>query len=1136
MKHLVLILSVLFLINLPWRVYCSALPDEAPVVLWEIGKSDNDNSDLQFAPNQFYLYRTPGVYIAGVSDPARSWPYILPGPLDLWAGPGPHTFEIFFCLDKINRNSDFMLVIDILDAHSFKPSKIKVKVNNSVFEHQFEPGNNDWLMSAMDNSGQEQVASFTIPGSALKAGENRIGITATEGAWILWDAIRLEAPQGVATVSGPDKKTYIHSVHAKQALMKDGNGLSRPITLDVIHVGKETESVVKVSGNELLSVKLFPGRQTIEVLVPENSHTEDLTIELVSDGEVIASALKLVEPVRKWEVHLIHQTHLDIGFTHTQEEVLEKQIGYLYEVLDLIEKTKEYPEGARFKWHAEGMWAVDEFMRRATEEKKQQYIKALQDQSIHLDAFYVHLLTGLATGEELFELMQPAKEFEKKYGVPVITALGSDVPGYSWGLVTAMAGQGIKFLNMAPNNNHRLGYLFHYADQPFYWLGPDGHDKVLTWMASHAYIYFWEQDASLDRVPRYLEYLENRDFPYDITMLRYEVGGDNGYPDPRLPDRVKEWNEKYAWPKLIISTNSQLYKSFIGRYEDEIPVVSGDLTPYWEDGATSTSADLAISRRAGERILQAHVLQSMLEPGVDLTDDFSRAWNNLLMYDEHTWGAWSSISDPFGEFTVRQDEYKQRFALDARDQTVGLMDKITANYIEPGSGVVDIYNTSSWIRSDLVFLSPEQSEAGDLVTDDRDNSVLSQRLAGGELVFMAYEVPAFGARRYRISDGKAKQQNIIEIDKSGISNDRVEVTIDSKSGSVSSIILKESGHEYIDRSKGHLLNDYVYIPGRDEDTDWQGIDSPVTISVEDAGPLVGTLRIESGAAGCERLVRRVRLVAGQEMVDIINTVDKKQVLDPEQVYFAFPFNIPEGRARVDIPWGVVRPETDQMAGANKNYFAVQRWVDISNESEGLTWVTLDAPMVKFDPIRIIGKGRGDNYTMAEMGVEGVRPWWNKTAPASQTLYSWVMTNHWEVNYKAYQEGEISYHYALFPHNSLYNGTEAEKKARNITQPMLAVEADPSNPVLKPFMQVDSEGVIVTSIRPTRDGRAQMVRLYNTLSSSSQAKIIFNDSREYDVHYCDSMGYPLTLADKAVELTGYGVVTIRIDLTTGNIPR
>jgi alpha-mannosidase len=799
MNYPVLILAALWFCPVIPKVSGSATAPDEPVVLWETGRSDNDNSEFMFAPNQFHLYRNPGIHVVGVTDPAQSWPYILPGPLDLWAGPGPHTFEIFFSMKRVNPHEDCRLVIDILDAHSFKPSKIRVIVNNAVFEHQFEPGNNDWLMSATDNSGREQVASFTIPGSALKVGENKIGVTATDGAWILWDAIRMEAPPDFK-ITGPEKSTFIRSVYAPPVIMKNQDGLSRPLILDVVHIGAEKEVVVKAGTAVTTAVKLAPGQQSIEVSFPENKQTEDLRIELISDGQVIASSSKRVEPVRNWEVHLIHQTHLDIGFTHTQEEVLEMQIGYLYEALDLIEKTRDYPEEARFKWHAEGMWAVDEFMRTAPEERKQQYIKALHDQSIHLDAFYVHLLTGLATGEELFELMQPAKEFERKYDVPVITAIGSDVPGYSWGLVTAMAGQGIKFLNTAPNNNHRLGYLYHHADQPFFWLSPCGQHKVLTWMASHAYIYFWEQDARLEKVPRFLEYLEGRDFPYDIAMLRYEVGGDNGYPDARLPDRVKAWNEKYAWPKIIISTNSRLYHSFIERYEDEIPVMSGDLTPYWEDGAVSTSADLAISRRAGERILQAHVLQSMLEPGTGYVEKFNRAWNNILMYDEHTWGAWSSISDPFGEFTVQQEEYKQQFALSARDQTIRLMKNITVKYAEPGSGIFDVYNTASWARSDLVYLPDGQPEGRDGITGEQGEPVPSQRLANDELVFWADGVPPLGARRYRLSDDVAELQNPFEVNESGISNGRVRVKIDRKSGSVSSIVIQATGQELVDQS------------------------------------------------------------------------------------------------------------------------------------------------------------------------------------------------------------------------------------------------------------------------------------------------------------------------------------------------
>ena len=47
--------------------------------------------------------------------------------------------------------------------------------------------------------------------------------------------------------------------------------------------------------------------------------------------------------------------------------------------------------------------------------------------------------------------------------------------------------------------------------------------------------------------------------------------------------------------------------------------------------------------------------------------------------------------------------------------------------------------------------------------------------------------------------------------------------------------------------------------------------------------------------------------------------------------------------RMDIPWAVMRPEVDQMAGACKNWFTVGRWVDVSNRDYGVTWATLDAP-------------------------------------------------------------------------------------------------------------------------------------------------------------------------------------------------
>ncbi|MHC4682013.1 MAG: hypothetical protein ACYTEK_25390 [Planctomycetota bacterium] len=68
--------------------------------------------------------------------------------------------------------------------------------------------------------------------------------------------------------------------------------------------------------------------------------------------------------------------------------------------------------------------------------------------------------------------------------------------------------------------------------------------------------------------------------------------------------------------------------------------------------------------------------------------------------------------------------------------------------------------------------------------------------------------------------------------------------------------------------------------------------------------------------------------------------------DREAVHLAFGFNVPGGVMRMDTPWAVVRPEADQLPGACKNYFTVQRWVDVSNADYGVTWATVDAPLIE----------------------------------------------------------------------------------------------------------------------------------------------------------------------------------------------
>jgi hypothetical protein len=170
------------------------------------------------------------------------------------------------------------------------------------------------------------------------------------------------------------------------------------------------------------------------------------------------------------------------------------------------------------------------------------------------------------------------------------------------------------------------------------------------------------------------------------------------------------------------------------------------------------------------------------------------------------------------------------------------------------------------------------------------------------------------------------------------------VELDPRTGAIRSLRRPGSKHEWVDAAAPVGLNDFRYVLG----TNAAGAQAngPVRLTVVDPGPLVATLRIESDAPGCVRLVREMRVVEGLDRVELVNHVDCLPVREKDAVHFGFGFQVPGGQVRMETPWGVVRPNADQLPGACRNWFTVQRWVDVSNAEQGITWAPVDAPLVE----------------------------------------------------------------------------------------------------------------------------------------------------------------------------------------------
>jgi len=298
----------------------------------------------------------------------------------------------------------------------------------------------------------------------------------------------------------------------------------------------------------------------------------------------------------------------------------------------------------------------------------------------------------------------------------------------------------------------------------------------------------------------------------------------------------------------------------------------------------------------------------------------------------------------------------------------------------------------------------------------------------------------------------------------------------------------------------------------------------VTIKVGEQGPLVASLIIESDAPGCNKLRRELRVVAGRDYVEVINLVDKarlkaKSYYDKdgkESVNFAFPFNIPDGDIWVDIPFGAMRPEEDQIPSACKNWLTVGRWVDVANRDRGVTWITLDAPLIEVGGI-----------TATLLNSQTNPDVWRKKIERTQKFYSWAMNNHWGTNYRAYQDGPTMFRFILRPHRGRNQPAEATRFATAFTQPLLVTRGG-AGTGSKPLLQLSSEDVVVTGLKPSDDQEGWIVRLFGASGKEQKVKLQWGDRKPKAVYLSGTHEKAGKKLGGSVTVPGFGVVTLRAE--------
>ncbi len=908
---------------------------------------------------------------------------------------------------------------------------------------------------------------LTLPRSAVGTGAPRFRVVGEEASSQDYFLLPEQAVQAWTRAS------------AEEVVLKGG---VRGLRVETSLAADPADGAIRFGPQVLWTGTIEPGYTRLVVPLPPDAPPQFAVSVEIAGRPALQQAITL-RPVRKWEIHLLPHSHIDIGYSDPQPVVERKQWKNLGDAVALAQKTASNPPDSRFRWNVEGLWSVESYLKQASPSERQAFVEAVKRGDIGLQANETNILTGLSSPEELSHWTDGARRLAREYGLPIArSAMHSDIPGLSWPVVSALYQAGVRYFSSGPNYMPGLpdrgdrigGTLNALGDQPFWWASPSGKERILVWMAGRGYSWFHGlnmgrlNQGGRDAILDYARELADRDYPWEMVQVRYTIGGDNGPVDPDLPAIVNTWNETYDSPRLVIDTADAMFAEFERRYGARIPVRFGDMTPYWEDGAISTSAEETMVRASSRRLVQAETLWSLSRPELFPAADDEEAWRNVLLWHEHTWGAADSIRDPDRQDVAAQWTYKQAFAVEADRRSRALL----AAAQPPPGPEIDVVNTLAWKRSGLVVLSKEQSSAGNRVWDNRGRTSPSQRLSDGTLAVWVADVPALGSVRLRLQQGEpAGVDTSVSVTAQGLDNRRVRVALDPNRGSISS--LRWSGAPDKELAAAQGLNRYLYVPGLDPGQAVEG--TRVRIVVEEPGPLVGTLRIESDAPGTNGLVRRVTMVAGSDVVSAEHVFDKIAVRTKESAHVAFPFDLPAGTIRVDQGSAITTVGADQLPGSCRDFIGLHSAIDISTARIGVSLGSLDAPLIE------IGALTDERQTDG-----GTRTWRQETAQGS-TLYGYLLDNYWHTNYKADQSGLLGYRFALRPHGA-FDAAGLRRFSLELEQPLLTMPVEAATPFVEAPFRVDGDGIVMNAMRPGPGGQGLLVRLYNASGVASTARI------------------------------------------------
>jgi len=398
----------------------------------------------------------------------------------------------------------------------------------------------------------------------------------------------------------------------------------------------------------------------------------------------------------KIKIYLLHQTHTDIGYTNRQEKIVKYHVDYLKQAIVISERivSGEKPEWEGFVWNNETFWILDMFLKYTDKTWEKRLLDAVNRGHIELTGNYINL-TELVDYDVLQKYLNKAKDYSEKNQVKINSAISMDINGWGYGYSQAMYDAGIRRFYTCVHNHH--GFVpFFKKHNPFYWETPNK-DKILVWngevynhgnvskLVPHvidvdvdgvfdtkAIIDLERLEYTKEWLDDYLDSLHAEGYEYNfLPMFTKGILVDNAPPNPHIMEAISKFNELYKeeYEFEMIGING-----FFDKVEEmklDIPTYRGDWNDWWSDGYMSSPKAVSLYREAQRNY---HKILSLKDEFTFDAEKLDQLEYNLMVFSEHTWGYFTSVTEPWNKMTVKLDSRNEMFAYTANKLADELLD------------------------------------------------------------------------------------------------------------------------------------------------------------------------------------------------------------------------------------------------------------------------------------------------------------------------------------------------------------------------------------------------------------------------------------------------------------------------------